>query len=593
MYVPDAERMLGVQYNLFSRSLTGEADRLMLRSFDRIDESRVPLQLHDALMLIQGVNDFPPLSQRKGARSNPTVAQSSNPRAPTITGLRALDRSVRVTFTPASSSVDLMVGTNVRLTSATPTIQYSSNFESDVECFKNTCTSIVKGVPEYIPLIVSVRELYSNLTESPESVADYPVVVTPYVVPKMLYDLYDIPWGAQVTNTSCTISVAEFEQQYVSLDDLKMFQDAMGLVSDTPVTFVGPNNASNPGAEAMLDIEQMMAMAPGAPMTVWSIAADSTAEIDDMLTWLYQLGNATNPPLVNSASYGMTSINVNKYLGAGYLQTSLKEFQKIALRGLTIVIASGDTGSIDLGSPPMSSGSDCTQLHPDWPSISPYVISVSSTYPTPLSSPVCYASGGTDCLEAPLGEVAVGVDYGTAWTGGGGISSAKDVMRPDFQKKVGDAYIKRGVGLPPASMFPGGSNQGRIYPDLTSIGSQLLCVVDKQYQPVSGTSASAPITAGILALLNNDLMNAGCPPMGWVNPLIYHMAATGDAFNDLTVGSNRCGAYGFDPVCCPSGFDAVPGFDGVGGLGSFSYSELRDQLLAEGSPCQQYLARHT
>ena len=39
------------------------------------------------------------------------------------------------------------------------------------------------------------------------------------------------------------------------------------------------------------------------------------------------------------------------------------EFQKLALQGITIIIASGDTGCGDLGPPPMSNPT-CTVLHP-------------------------------------------------------------------------------------------------------------------------------------------------------------------------------------------------------------------------------------
>ena len=53
----------------------------------------------------------------------------------------------------------------------------------------------------------------------------------------------------------------------------------------------------------------------------------------------------TNPPLVSSLSYGMSAANVDPYLGAGYLARSDVEFQKLALMGLTVLIASGDTGA--------------------------------------------------------------------------------------------------------------------------------------------------------------------------------------------------------------------------------------------------------
>ncbi len=83
----------------------------------------------------------------------------------------------------------------------------------------------------------------------------------------------------------------------------------MGLVSNTPVTVIGPNDQTNPGGEADLDIQWIMAMAPGVATTFWSIPASSSEEVDDILTWAYAIGNMTNPPIVNSLSYGMSEAN--------------------------------------------------------------------------------------------------------------------------------------------------------------------------------------------------------------------------------------------------------------------------------------------
>ena len=92
-------------------------------------------------------------------------------------------------------------------------------------------------------------------------------------------------------------------------------------------------------------------MAPGSPTFFWSIEANSTVEIDHILTWCYEIGNYTNrlsfatllhlllilnlfilAPLVNSLSYGMTEGNVDIYLGPGYLNRTNSELQKLALQ---------------------------------------------------------------------------------------------------------------------------------------------------------------------------------------------------------------------------------------------------------------------
>lgn len=51
---------------------------------------------------------------------------------------------------------------------------------------------------------------------------------------------------------------------------------------------------------------------------------------------------------------------------------------------------------------------------------------------------------------------------------------------------------------------------------------------------VNGTSASTPSVASVFAMLDDELVAAGKPPLGWLNPLIY---ANPQAFNDITSGS--------------------------------------------------------
>jgi tripeptidyl-peptidase-1 len=52
---------------------------------------------------------------------------------------------------------------------------------------------------------------------------------------------------------------------------------------------------------------------------------------------------------------------------------------------------------------------------------------------------------------------------------------------------------------------------------------------------VSGTSASAPTFASIIALLNDELIAAGKPPLGFLNPLLYSAPET---LTDITSGNN-------------------------------------------------------
>ena len=80
-------------------------------------------------------------------------------------------------------------------------------------------------------------------------------------------------------------------------------------------------------------------------------------------------------------------------------------------------------------------------------------------------------------------------------------------------------------------------------------------------QQPDGTSASAPVFAGVVSLLNDARLAAGKSPLGFLNPLLYQLAAEhSDSFFDVTVGANRCGVIDFDPNCCDSAYHAAVGW---------------------------------
>lgn len=89
-------------------------------------------------------------------------------------------------------------------------------------------------------------------------------------------------------------------------------------------------------------------------------------------------------------------------------------------------------------------------------------------------------------------------------------------------------------------------------------------VANGKSKAVSGTSCSAPIFAGLVALINNELLTAGEAPLGFLNPWLY---ANPDAFTDITSGSN--------PYEKCDGFQAAAGWDPVTGLGTPIYTALK------------------
>ena len=81
-----------------------------------------------------------------------------------------------------------------------------------------------------------------------------------------------------------------------------------------------------------------------------------------------------------------------------------------------------------------------------------------------------------------------------------------------------------------------------------------------------GTSASAPVFAGMVALVNAARLAAGKGGLGWINPALYANAAK-FVLNDITSGNNKCQ----ETICCRQGFTATEGWDPVTGLGSVTF----------------------
>jgi len=76
--------------------------------------------------------------------------------------------------------------------------------------------------------------------------------------------------------------------------------------------------------------------------------------------------------------------------------------------------------------------------------------------------------------------------------------------------------------------YPGYNIGGRGYPDISLLGFNYTIVVDGEYVSVSGTSASAPVFAAMVSLINaNRLANSSNHGLlGWINPALYEVLAS-------------------------------------------------------------------
>ncbi len=101
------------------------------------------------------------------------------------------------------------------------------------------------------------------------------------------------------------------------------------------------------------------------------------------------------------------------------------------------------------------------------------------------------------------------------------------------------------------------------------MGRNLTVVYLNKTETVGGTSASSPIVASLITLINEERLQVGKGPVGFLNPVLY---AHPEMFNDIISGNN--------PGCGTDGFSTAPGWDPVTGLGTPDYGKMVEVFLA-------------
>jgi kumamolisin len=335
--------------------------------------------------------------------------------------------------------------------------------------------------------------------------------------PPELAKLYNFPSG--VDGSGQCIAILELGGGYRAAD-IKAYFKEIGL----PVPNVGtvrvdggtnhPSSPDSADGEVMLDIEVAAAIAPKAKIAVY-FAPNTDKGFLDALTMA--IHDTTNKPSVISISWGGPESNWTAQAMNSFDQAC----QTAAALGVTVCCASGDNGSGD--------GVGDGKAHVDFPASSPFALACGGTKLT--------AAGTNISSEVVWNESA---DSAT----GGGVSDFFPV--PDYQSATGV----------PGSANPGGK-KGRGVPDVAGDADPATGYrvrVDGQEFVIGGTSAVAPLWAGLIALMNQKLGH----PVGFLNPLIYGTLVGNGCFQDITSGSN--GAY-----AAQSGWDACTGWGSPNG----------------------------
>ncbi|KYQ93746.1 peptidase S8 and S53 domain-containing protein [Tieghemostelium lacteum] len=210
------------------------------------------------------------------------------------------------------------------------------------------------------------------------------------------------------------------------------------------------------------------------------------------------------------------------------------------------------------------SESQGTIFMPDFPTSSPYVVSV----------------GATQILSSGS-EVVCSIVNGAAIVGGGGFSMSQP--QPSYQTSAVNTYLNNWKSNNPSFAI---NITNRAYPDIALVGHNFQIATTNNLQSencpcsitaVDGTSCSSPTVAAMFSLINDQLLNNGKTQLGFLNPLLYQAGSENpDVYNDITTGNNNCNrAY-----CCEYGFSAEKGYDLASGWGSINFPNMLSYILS-------------
>ncbi|KZV95297.1 family S53 protease-like protein [Exidia glandulosa HHB12029] len=351
------------------------------------------------------------------------------------------------------------------------------------------------------------------------------------VTPKCLQQLYQIP-TTRAKVASNKIGVTAYINQFGQKSDLRSFlQQFRPDIDDSNTGFntqsidggVNPQGSGSAGVEANLDLQYTIGLATGVPTTFITVGNQGRNGFLDTIT---QLLASDSPPQVLTTSYGQSEDDV----APQDAEAMCNAYMQLGARGVSILFASGDSGVGD-------SNDECKRdgkFQPTFPAGCPFLTAVGSTDGIAPERGASFSSGGFSELFA----------------------------QPSYQSAHIATFLSRSSVPASSGRF---NPSGRAFPDVSTLGTRFAVINAGRTTGVQGTSASSPVFASIIALLNDERAQRGMPPLGFLNPWLYGKAS--GAFMDVVEGNN--------PGCGTDGFEAAKGWDPVTGLGTPSYPALR------------------
>ncbi|KAF3047812.1 hypothetical protein E8E11_005979 [Didymella keratinophila] len=350
----------------------------------------------------------------------------------------------------------------------------------------------------------------------------------------------------------------KYRPEYVAqAANFKQISIDNGPVQDGPLS--ANQSAEGISREANLDFQAIAGIDYGTPIISYSTGGSPpfvpdittpTNTNEPYLVWVNYLLSQKDLPKIVSTSYGDSEQTVPR----SYAERVCKQFAQAGARGTTLFFSSGDSGLGGTDKCYTNDGKNTYQFNPNFPASCPYVTAVGAT--------MNFAP--EEAVYRPGRNTSAG--YRDFYAGGSGFSNYFD--RPTWQGNDVREYIKNLNGL-----YDGLYNKkGRAYPDLAAQGLYFAYFWNGTEGTISGTSASTPLTAGIFSLVNDALIAAGKPTLGYINPWLYKKGYKG--LNDILKGTSH--------GCNVDGFPVTEGWDPVTGWGTPNFPKLLKAVGVKG-----------
>ncbi|KAF7422972.1 hypothetical protein PC9H_011136 [Pleurotus ostreatus] len=371
---------------------------------------------------------------------------------------------------------------------------------------------------------------------------DIPVDCITNMTPDCLRRLYNIWYKPQATHLN-KLGIVGYLGEFGNRADLQIFYErympsALGTSYNTTLVNGGGDDQSKPGREANLDIQYAVSISYPTPNIYYSVGGSPPFIPDsrtvkntnepylEWLHWILALKDEEIPKTITT-SYG----DDEQTVPYDYQITVCNLFAQLGARGVSILFSSGDVG-VGGGDCMTNDGSNKKRFQPGFPGTCPFVTTVGSTTHIP-ERVVNFSSGGF----------------------------SNTFPRPSYQDAAVSTYLQAIGG-----MYSGLYNaSGRGVPDIAAQGTRFKVILGGETKAIGGTSASTPVVAAMIALINDYRLANKKPTLGFLNPMLYSENVT-RVLNDVTEGSN--------PGCGTTGFPAREGWDPATGLGTPDFLRL-------------------